>query len=148
VATQLNVAKRLVRSPRVYVRDTGLVHALLGLGHGDDLLGHPVVEPSGEGFVIESLIAIAPAATHASFHQTSGEAGLDLVLALPNRETWAIEFRLGLSPKLSRGFSIGRANVEQDRSSVVYSGADRVPLAPGVEAISRRELSRELDRLG
>lgn len=107
-----------------------------------------MVGPSWEDFVIETLIAIAPASTHASFYRTSGGAGLDLVLALPNRETWAIEVRLGLSPKLSRGFFNGRADVEPDRPFVVYSGADRVPLAPGVEAISLLELSRELDRLG
>ncbi len=139
-----NVGKRLVKSPKVYVRDSGIVHALLGLGGFDDLLGHPVVGPSWEGFVVETLIALAPSSTNASFYRTSGGAELDLVLELPNQETWAIEVKLGLAPKVSRGFHHARADIAPDRSFIVYGGAERIPLTRGVEAVSLPDLAREL----
>lgn len=78
-----NIWKRLVKSPKVYVRDSGLVHALLGLANFDALAGHPVVGASWEGFVIENLLAAAPERTHASFYRTSAGAQIDLVLDLP-----------------------------------------------------------------
>ncbi|HJN77730.1 MAG TPA: ATP-binding protein [Myxococcota bacterium] len=139
-----NIGKRLVKSPKVFVRDSGIVHALLGLEHLDDLLGHPVVGPSWEGFVIETLVGLAPEPTNASFFRTTGGAEIDLVLELPNHETWAIEVKFGLVPKVSRGFHNARADIRPDRSFVVYGGADRLPLTRGVEAISLQELAREL----
>ncbi|MGV2184527.1 DUF4143 domain-containing protein [Rhizobium rhizogenes] len=69
-----NVGKRLVKSPRVYVRDSGITHTLLGLTTQKDLLGHPVVGASWEGFVIETLIAAAPAGTESNFYRTSAGA--------------------------------------------------------------------------
>jgi len=80
-----NVGKRLVKSPRVYVRDSGVTHALLGLVTKDDLLAHPVVGQSWEGFVIENLLSVAPEGTEASFYRSSGGAEIDLVLSLPGR---------------------------------------------------------------
>ena len=139
-----NLGKRLVKSPKVFVRDSGIVHALLGLEGLDDLLGHPVVGPSWEGFVIETLIGLAPDPTHASFYRTAGGAEIDLVLELPSQETWAIEVKLGLSPKVSRGFHNARADLDPDRSFIVYGGAERIPLTRGVEGISLRELAQEL----
>src|SRR5690606_11074807 len=99
-----NAGKRLVKSPKVYVRDAGLVHALLGIGDREALLSHPVAGGSWEGLVIESLIAAAPSGTEASFYRTSAGAEIDLVLTLPGREPWAIEIKRSLAPKLERGF--------------------------------------------
>jgi predicted AAA+ superfamily ATPase len=96
-----NLGKRLVKSPKTYVRDSGLVHALLGLESYDALLGHPVVGPSWEGFVIENLLAAAPARTGSSFYRTARGAEIDLLLALGGRHgTWAIEIKRGLAPKV------------------------------------------------
>lgn len=140
-----NVRKRLVKSPKVYVRDTGLLHALLRIDDYSALMGHPVAGASWEGFVIETLLRVAPAFTDAGFYRTSAGAEIDLVLDLPgSRGRWAIEVKHGLTPTLARGFYYARDDLEVDRAFVVYSGEDRYPMAEGVEAIGLRELTTEL----
>ena len=99
-----NIGKRLVKSPKTYVRDSGIAHALLGIGSKEELVGHPVVGPSWEGFVIESLLSIAPERAGASFYRSSGGAEVDLVMELPGRDPWAIEIKRSLAPRPSRGF--------------------------------------------
>jgi predicted AAA+ superfamily ATPase len=143
-AYSANVGKRLVKSPRVYVRDSGLVHALLGLADANELAGHPVVGASWEGFVIEQLLSAAPQRTIASFYRASGGAKIDLVLEMPRLGRWAIEIKLGLAPKLQKGFHSARADLEPDRSFVVYSGTKRYRISSDVEAINVRELARIL----
>lgn len=139
-----NAGKRLVRSHRVYVRDSGLLHALLGLGTLDDILGHPIAGASWEGMVIETLIACSPYGTEASFYRTSAGAEIDLVLTLPDRTIWAIEIKRSLSPKLEKGFHLARADIGAQRSFVVYPGSERYPVADGVFAISLHDLGRDL----
>ena len=78
-----NLGKRLVKSPKVYVRDSGLVHALLNIPDKETLLAHPVVGASWEGFVIENLLASLPPGVQAYFYRTSGGAEIDLLLAWP-----------------------------------------------------------------
>jgi predicted AAA+ superfamily ATPase len=87
-----NVGKRLVKSPKVYVRDSGLVHALLGIANLDALLGHPVVGASFEGLVVEHVAAAAPLAT-LHFYRTSGGAEIDLLVAWPDGALWAVEVK-------------------------------------------------------
>lgn len=147
-AYSANVGKRLVKSPRVYVRDSGLVHALLGIEDAAELAGHPVVGASWEGFVVEQLMAAAPQRTTASFYRATGGAEIDLVLEMPKLGRWAIEIKLGLSPKLQKGFHSARADIEPDRSFVVYSGSKRYPMSSEVEAISVHELARILSNGG
>ena len=102
-----NVRKRLVKSPKVYVRDSGLVHALLGVGDREDLLAHPVAGGSWEGLAIESLIAAAPSGTDAHFFRTSAGAEIDLLLKLPgHRKPWAIGIKRGVAPKVERGLPV------------------------------------------
>ncbi len=140
-----NVRKRLVKSPKVYVRDSGLVHALLGLGDREALLAHPVAGGSWEGLAIESLIAAAPNGTEAHFFRTAAGAEIDLLLKLPGqRAPWAIEVKRGLAPKIERGFHLACDDVRPARRLVVYSGAERFPLAEAVEAVSLVDLCEEL----
>lgn len=136
-----NLGKRLVKSPKVYVRDSGLVHALLGIADHDALAGHPVVGASWEGFVIENLLAAAPADTRASFYRTAAGAEIDLMLELPGGRRWAVEIKSGLSPRLEKGFHFARQDLKPGKSFVVYAGDDRYPLDEGVEAIGLRELA-------
>ncbi len=136
-----NLGKRLVKSPKVYVRDSGLVHALLGIADHDALAGHPVVGASWEGFVIENLLATAPADTRASFYRTAAGAEIDLLLELPGGKRWTVEIKSGLSPRLEKGFHFARQDLKPEKSFVVYSGDDRYPLDEGVEAIGLRELA-------
>lgn len=140
-----NAGKRLVKSPKIYVRDSGLVHALLGIDGFETLAGHPVVAMSWEGFVIESLLAATPERTIASFYKTLAGAEIDLFLELPgNRGRWAIEIKRSLSPKPERGFHHAREDLQPDRSFVVYPGSDQYPIAEGVLVIGVRQLTERL----
>lgn len=140
-----NVRKRLVKSPRVYVRDSGLVHALLGIADREALLAHPVAGGSWEGLAIESLIAAAPSGTEAYFFRTAAGAEIDLLLKLPSRrKPWVIEIKRGLAPKIERGFHLACDAVRAERRLVVYSGIERFPLAEGVEAVSLIGLCEEI----
>ena len=137
-----NVGKRLVKSPKVYVRDSGLVHALLGIGDHNALAGHPVVGSSWEGFVIENLLAVAPPRTMASFYRTAAGAEIDLLLELPGEGgPWAIEIKRGLTTGPSRGFHNGREDLAPKSSFVVHSGDGRYPLSKDVEAIGLRDMA-------
>lgn len=139
-----NVGKRLVKSPRVFIRDSGIVHALLGIEGRDDLLGHPVAGPSFEGFVIESLLAVAPPRTLAGFYRTAAGAEIDLVLDFSSGERWAVEIKRGLEPRLERGFHHAREDLVPQRSFIVYSGDGRYPKEDGIEVISVREMMESL----
>jgi len=130
-----NVGKRLVKSPKVYVRDSGLVHALLGLDSLESLLGHPVVGGSWEGFCVETLIAAAPAGTEPFFYRTSAGAELDLVLRLPAGETWAIEIKRTTALKVSRGFHMAVEDIKADRKLLVFAGERSVPAGDGLRAM-------------
>jgi predicted AAA+ superfamily ATPase len=135
-----NEGKRLVRSPKVYVRDSGLVHALLRLSSLEDVLGHPVAGGSWEGMAIESILASAPEGTDASFYRTSAGAEVDLVLELPGNQRWAIEIKRSSAPKLERGFYQACQDLEPQRRYVIYNGAERYPLNPDTEALGLRQM--------
>lgn len=130
-----NVGKRLVRSPKVYVRDSGLVHALLGLRTLDDVLGHPVAGSSWEGFVIEQLLAAAPQA-QASFYRTSHGAEADLVLQLRNGQTWVIEVKRSSAPTVSKGFYLAAADVGATRKLLVAPVDTAYPMRDGIEVMN------------
>lgn len=144
-AWHANTKKRLVKSPRVYVRDSGLVHALLGLESFEHVASHPVLGSSWEGFVIENLLALAPERTRTGFYRTGAGAEIDLLLQLPGRtKPWAIEIKYGLAPKPSRGFHEAIRDLDVEKAFVVYSGEERYPLSETTEAISLPELLRLL----
>jgi hypothetical protein len=139
-----NEGKRLVRAPKVYVRDSGLVHALLNLRGFDDVIGHPVVGGSWEGWVIENLLAVAPAGTRPYFYRTSAGAELDLLLELPGRERWAIEIKRSTAPVPSRGFHIASDDVAATARYIVHSGSESFPLAAGIQATTLIDLQAAL----
>ena len=136
-----NVGKRLVKSPKVYVRDSGIVHTLLGLDDRDAVLGHPVAGGSWEGFVLENLLGAAPERAKPWFYRTAAGAEIDLVLEMPGGRLWAIEIKRGLAPKLDKGFHHAREDLSPERSFVVYSGNDRYPKGDRVEVIGLGELA-------
>jgi uncharacterized protein len=143
-----NAGKRLVRSPKVYVRDSGIVHTLLGLSSKDALLGHPVVGASWEGFAIESLLSAADAwQVRPSFYRARAGAEVDLVLSWRDGRRWVIEVKRTLVPKLRRGFTSAWEDIQPERGFVVYAGSDRYPIRRDVEAIGLVELCRELEAL-
>ena len=136
-----NVGKRLVKSPKVYVRDSGIVHTLLGLDDREAVLGHPIAGGSWEGYVVENLLAAAPERTDAFFYRTAAGAEIDLVLKMTGGKLWAIEIKRGLAAKTGKGFHHAREDLKPERSFVVYSGEERYQKAEGVEAIGLRELA-------
>ena len=129
-----NVGKRLVRSPKVYVRDSGLVHALLGLPNLDAVLGHPIAGSSWEGFVMEQLINAAPQA-QACFYRTSNGAEVDLVLTFRNQQTWVVEVKRSSAPTVSRGFYQAATDLGAVRKLLVAPVAQPFPLKDGIEVV-------------
>jgi predicted AAA+ superfamily ATPase len=139
-----NIGKRLVKSPKTFIRDSGLLHALLGLRSRDEVLAHPVAGHSWEGFVIEQLITAAPPRTDVMFFRSAAAAELDLVLELPGGRRWAVEIKLGLAPSIGKGVYHAAADVEATKKFVVYSGEDRYTVREGVEVLGLHEMVREL----
>jgi predicted AAA+ superfamily ATPase len=121
-----NAGKRLVKSPKVYVRDSGIVHALLRLPTREDVLGHPVAGGSWEGFAIETLLAAAPEGSKANFYRTLAGAEIDLLLSLPGGALWAVEIKRSSAPKVERGFTEACMDLRPARRFVVYGGGGTV----------------------
>ena len=142
-----NVGKRLVRAPKVYVRDSGLLHALLGVGDKDTLLSHPVLGASWEGWIIENLLALAPPDCEAFFYRSAAGAEIDLLVQRPGGELWAIEVKRSLNPKLERGFHAACADVQPTHKWLVYPGEERYRIGPDGWAVSPAELARGLASL-
>ena len=140
-----NVGKRLVRSPRLYLRDNGIVHALLGLRRLEEVLAHPVAGGSWEGFVIENLLAAAPAWAQPFFYRTQAGAEVDLVLEFDPDSRWAIEIKRSVSrPTPSKGFHTACDDLQAQRRIVVYGGTRAFPQPNGVETLPLDGLMDEL----
>lgn len=139
-----NAGKRLVKSPRIYVRDSGLLHTLLGLETLDDVLGHPVSGASWEGFVIETLLSVMPEGAQANFYRSTAGAEIDLILTLPRQRRWAIEIKRSLSPKVERGFHNACDDIDPERRIVIYPGRDAYPLSPQIEVLPLHRLAMDL----
>ena len=117
-----NLGRRLVKAPKVYIRDSGICHALLGIETMDDLFGHPVVAPSWEGFVIENIIGALPRRALCGHYRTAGGAEVDLVVDSGGGEIWAIEIKRSATPKVSKGFYSACDDLRPDRKFVVHGG--------------------------
>lgn len=141
-----NLGKRLVRSPRIYVRDSGLLHALLTLGDLEHLLVHPVLGASWEGFVIENLLANATDTVVPYFYRTTGGAEIDLLLVFADGTRWAVEIKRSFRPRPERGFHAACADVAPARRFIVYPGDERYLVGADVEAIPLAALAAEVAR--
>jgi hypothetical protein len=141
---QTNLGKRLVKAPKVYVRDSGIVHALLNIASHEALLGHPVAGGSWEGFVIENLVAAAPPRTVPLFYRSAAGAEIDLLLEMPGHGLWAIDIKRGLSALPEKGFHLACDDVKPAKRFVVNSGAERYTITKGVEAIGLAEMASAL----
>ena len=130
-----NIGKRVVKSPKVYVRDSGIAHALLGIRDKEALLAHPIAGQTWESFVIETLIAAAPDGAQAHYYRSAGGAEVDLVLTLPGGPLWAVEIKRNSAPKVERGFHAACADLKPQKQFVVYPGKERFSLGNGVDAI-------------
>ena len=143
-----NIKKRMVKSPKVYIRDSGLLHGLLGIRDFENLLGHPIIGNSWEGFVLENLINCSPVGTKSSFFRTSGGAEVDLVLELPGKQApWVFEVKHGTMGKLNKGFYYAVEDIAPEKSFVVHKGKDSFPIDQQTEALSLFDACKMLEQL-
>ena len=139
-----NLGKNLTRSPKVYVRDSGLLHSLLEIFDRDRLRRDSVFGLSWESFVIENLLSIAPQGTRSYFYRTYAGAEIDLILEHRKLGRWAIEIKYGPVDSMGRGFHEARKDLKPDRTFVVHSGSERFTIADGIEVLGLREMAELL----
>jgi predicted AAA+ superfamily ATPase len=142
-----NVKKRLVRSPRFYIKDSGILHRLLGILNYDSLLSNPVIGKSFEGFVIENILSILPNGTESYFYRTAAGAEIDLVLKISSKELWAIEIKNSAAPKVGKGFYQASEDIKATKRYVVYAGDDEFLIQNNITVISLQKLMVKLQRL-
>jgi len=140
----VNTGKRLVKAPKVYVRDSGLVHALLGLENLHDVAGHPVCGLSYEGFCIDNLLAATKASVTPYTYRTHAGAEIDLVLERGGTPWMAVEIKRSTTPHLSKGFALACDDLGITQRFVVYPGTERFPMRHGTQAIGLVELMQVL----
>ncbi len=140
----INVKKRLVKSPRYYVRDSGILHRLLGINAYDALLSNPVLGKSWEGFVIENIHSILPGRAETYFYRTAAGAEIDLVIRMPLSGIWAVEIKYGVAPKFGKHYSQICDDVGATHKYILYGGEDEFPVGSDIKVIS---LSGLMERL-
>lgn len=130
-----NIKKRLVKSPKIYLRDTGILHNLLQVSSMNNLLSHPAIGASWESFVIENIIRELDNRWEYFYYRTATQVEIDLILHTPNQEVWAIEIKRARAPKLSRGFYEACEDVGATHRWVITANDDRYPLPKNIEVI-------------
>ena len=133
-----------MKSPRFYIRDSGILHKLLGIPDYVALLSNPVVGKSWEGFVVENILSVIPGRAEAHFYRTAVGAEIDLLLSLSSSELWAIEIKKGTAPKVTRGFHQACEDVQATHKYIVYGGDDEFPVKHDTTVISLPKLMMRL----
>ena len=141
-----NVKKRLVKSPRYYVRDSGILHRLLGINSYDELLSNPVLGKSWEGFVVENIHSVLPNRAETWFYRTAAGAEIDLVIKMPSSEIWAIEIKHGVAPKFGKHYSQTCDDVDATHKYILYGGNDEFSVGKDVKIISLQGLMDKLQK--
>ena len=142
-----NVKKRLVKSPRTYVRDSGIVHTLLQIPNYESLLGHPVLGKSWEGFVIETIINALPQGAHPFFYRTSAGAEIDLVIEFGPNQYWGVEIKASRTPRLKKGFHSACDDLKVEKKFVIYTGDDKFPAPHATIILSLMHFMEALEKL-
>lgn len=142
----INIGKRLVKSPKVYVRDSGLLHSLLNIQSVNDLLGHPCTGASWEGFVIEQIAAHLPAGASLSFYRTAAGAEMDAVVELGGQRM-GFEVKFSSAPKVSKGFWQAREDLQLAHTGIVAPVAEGWPVQDGVSVMGVADIPEALARL-
>ena len=137
-----NTKKRLIKSPKIYVRDTGLLHTLLKIYSYDDLIANPILGASWEGFCIEQLLACKPSYFDAYFYRTQAAAETDLVLTKGLQVKIAVEIKFSLTPKLTKSSLNAIAELSPEKTWIVYPGKESYPIKKNVWTLPATQLSR------
>ena len=130
-----NTKKRIVKSPKIYIRDSGLLHNLLRIHNFEQLLGHPILGASWEGFVAENILNSISNQWTASYYRSSNQTEIDLILEKGHREVWAIEIKRSIAPSISSGFHKACEDIAATRKFVIYSGTERFQIKGMTEVI-------------
>jgi len=141
-----NIGKRLVKSPKIYIRDTGILHALLGIKDLDRLMGHPTIGMSWEGFIIENIISLLPWNAQPFFYRTSGGAEIDLVIEHSDGRLWAIEIKRSTAAKPSKGFHQAYKDLNPQRAFVIHAGDHSNMIDENIESVGIREFCNNIDK--
>jgi predicted AAA+ superfamily ATPase len=141
-----NIGKRLVKAPKVYLRDSGILHGLLEIETLHDLLGHPVCGFSYEGHCLENLIQAATPRRLPYYYRTQAGAEIDLILEKGGQPDIAIEVKRSSAPSPEKGFALACDDLEITQRYVVYPGSERFGLRHGAQAISLAELTALLQQ--
>ncbi|MEM8568844.1 MAG: ATP-binding protein [Bacteroidota bacterium] len=141
-----NIKKRLIKAPKVYVRDSGVLHALLNIPTRDSLLSHPVIGTSWEGFVIENIKGSLPKGSELFHYRASGGSEIDLIIQHANGKTIAVEIKRSSIPKVARGFYEAGKEVQPDEKYVIYQGIDSFYLPNDVLAIGLKDFIQEIEK--
>ncbi len=139
-----NVKKRLIKSPRFYIRDTGILHRLLGIDNHQTLMSNPVLGKSWEGFVIENILSIIPNHVEPYFYRTSNGIEIDLVLKISSQQLWAIEVKYGVAPKIKSSFHQAASDIGANKKFVIYSGEDDFPIGQDTLTLSLYNFMKQL----
>jgi predicted AAA+ superfamily ATPase len=142
-----NLKKRLVKAPKVFIRDSGLLHSLLGIGSMDDLQGRPLVGYSWEGFVIEQIVAQLPPRWEPYFFRTAAGAEIDLLLAHAGKRPIAVEIKFSAAPDMSKGFRSACLDLQCRREYVVYPGSEAYPLGKTTTALPLLQIQRIISEI-
>ena len=139
-----NAGKRLVKSAKLYWRDSGILHALVGLPTLEHVLGHPVCGASWEGYCIEQILALLPSKATASHYRTHAGAEIDLVIEHPDGQILAIEIKRTLSPKVTPGLIESMKTLKAKRGVIIIPQGDAYPLSENVAASGLRQFLETL----
>lgn len=142
-----NVKKRLIKSPRFYIRDSGILHRLLGINDFDDLLSNPVIGKSWEGFVIENICSILPNSVQTYYYLTSSGAEIDLLIKFSSKELWAIEIKKSTAPKINKSYHNSAQDLKVTQKFIVYGGNDEFPIANNTTVISLSKILQKISNL-
>ncbi len=137
-----NVGKRIVKTPKVYLRDSGILHVLLNIPTLTTLQSHPKLGASWEGFVVEQIV-VPVGERNCYYWATHAGAELDL-LVLWNRKRWGFEFKYQDAPTMTKSMYIALTDLRLERLWVVYPGPTAYPLHKKVECIGLREMGKRL----
>ena len=140
----VDIKKRLIKSPRYYVRDSGILHRLLNIENHNALLSNHILGKSWEGFVIENIHSVLSILSQTYFYCTSSGAEIDLVIRMPNAEIWAVGIKYGVAPKLNKHYSRTCDDIGATQKYIVYGGNDEFPVQDGVRVISLERMMKKL----
>lgn len=143
---QANLGKRLVKSPKVYLRDSGILHALLGITSLNDLAGHPIVGASWEGWVLEQIAQLIGSQWQLSFYRTASGAEIDII-AERGKKKIGFEIKFSSAPAPTKGFWLAMNDLKLEQAYIIAPVESGYPLAPNVEVVPARELAKVLSAI-